>query len=182
MCFLSTLCMTGELWPSRFIWHQDIRVTNCQSSAMSFIFTQYSFCNSFIHGLLGSWNFERMFTPLNISHVMCHVSHVRQARPSATRPSYYTRGALRTRGGCRAWMRQSHHFFSFFLDKSRNLSKFVSVLLSASVERFNVSRMRDFFNRARLHKVENLIATSIPVPLKGTKLCPPPPDNLPLAW
>ena len=29
--------------------------------------------------------------------------------------------------------------------KSRNLSKIVSVLLSASVERFDVSRMRDFF-------------------------------------
>ena len=31
-----------------------------------------------------------------------------------------------------------------FLDKSRNLSKIVSVLLSASVERIFVSRMRDF--------------------------------------
>ena len=31
------------------------------------------------------------------------------------------------------------------LDKSRNLSKIVSVLRSASVERFDVSRMRDFF-------------------------------------
>ena len=41
----STLCMTGELWPRRFIWHQDIRVNHCQSTAMSFIFTQYSFCN-----------------------------------------------------------------------------------------------------------------------------------------
>ena len=30
-------------------------------------------------------------------------------------------------------------------DKSRNLFKFVSVLLSASVERVGVSRMRDFF-------------------------------------
>ena len=49
----STLCMTGELWPSRFIWHQDISVTHCQSSAMSFIFTQYSFCNSFRHGIIG---------------------------------------------------------------------------------------------------------------------------------
>ena len=33
----------------------------------------------------------------------------------------------------------------FFKDKSRNLFKFVSVLLSASVERVGVSRMRDFF-------------------------------------
>ena len=30
-------------------------------------------------------------------------------------------------------------------DKSRHLFKFVSVLLSASVERVGVSRMRDFF-------------------------------------
>ena len=35
-------------------------------------------------------------------------------------------------------------FFFFLLDKSRNLFKFVSVLLSASVERVGVSRMRDF--------------------------------------
>ena len=34
---------------------------------------------------------------------------------------------------------------SFFLDKPRKLSKFVSVLLSASVERVGVSRMWDFF-------------------------------------
>ena len=75
-------------------------------------------------------------------------------------PSYYTRGALKTGGGCRAsiapvwscrvdaWTRQPPHFFclSFFLDKSRKLSKIVSVLRSASVERFFVSRMRDFFN------------------------------------
>ena len=53
VCVLpSTLCMTGELWPRRFIWYQDIRVTHCQSSAMSYIFTQYSFCNSFRHGLI----------------------------------------------------------------------------------------------------------------------------------
>ena len=48
----STLCMTGELWMSSFLWHQDIRVTNCQSSAMTFIFTQYYFCNSFRHRLI----------------------------------------------------------------------------------------------------------------------------------
>ena len=36
-------------------------------------------------------------------------------------------------------------FILYFLDKSRNLSKIVSVLLSASVERFDISRMRDFF-------------------------------------
>ena len=35
-------------------------------------------------------------------------------------------------------------FLSFFLDKSRKLSKIVSVVRSASVERFVVSRMRDF--------------------------------------
>ena len=32
----------------------------------------------------------------------------------------------------------------FFIDKSRNLFKIVSVLLSALVERVGVSRMRDF--------------------------------------
>ena len=37
------------------------------------------------------------------------------------------------------------HFF--FKDKSRILFKFVSVLLSAAVERVGVSRMRDFYIR-----------------------------------
>ena len=36
-------------------------------------------------------------------------------------------------------------YAGFLKDKSRNLSKIVSVLRSASVERFDVSRMRDFF-------------------------------------
>ena len=49
----STLCLTGELWPLRFIWHHDPRVTHRQSSAMTFVFAQYFFCNSFRHGLLG---------------------------------------------------------------------------------------------------------------------------------
>ena len=35
-------------------------------------------------------------------------------------------------------------FLNFFIDKSCNLSKIVSVLRSASVERFDVSRMRGF--------------------------------------
>ena len=48
----STLFLTEELWPLRFIWHHDLRVTHCQSSAMTFVFTQYSFCNSFRQGLL----------------------------------------------------------------------------------------------------------------------------------
>ena len=46
--------MTGELWPLRFIWHHDLTVTHCQSSTMIFVFTQYSFCNSFRHCLLAS--------------------------------------------------------------------------------------------------------------------------------
>ena len=37
-------------------------------------------------------------------------------------------------------------FFFFFLDKSRKLSKIVLVLRSASVKRFDVSRMRDFLD------------------------------------
>ena len=84
----------------------------------------------------------------------------------AERPSP-TRGALKTGGGCRAsialawsrrvdawtrrvdaWTRQPPNFFFLFffflLDKSCNLSKIVSVLLSGSVEIFFVSRMRDF--------------------------------------
>ena len=48
----STLCLTGELWPLRFIWHHELRVTHCQSSAMTFFFTQYSLSNSLRHGLL----------------------------------------------------------------------------------------------------------------------------------
>ena len=53
LCALpSTLCLTGELWPLRFIWHPDLRVTHCQSITMTFVFTQYSFCNSLRHGLL----------------------------------------------------------------------------------------------------------------------------------
>ena len=39
---------------------------------------------------------------------------------------------------------QPIYIYFFFVDKSRNLFKFVLVLLSASVERVGVSRMRDF--------------------------------------
>ena len=54
LCFfiMCSLCLTGELGPLRFIWHHALRVTHCQSSAMIFVFTQYSFCYSFRHGLL----------------------------------------------------------------------------------------------------------------------------------
>ena len=41
--------MTWELWPLRLIWHHDLRGTHSQSSAMIFIFTQYSFVFSFRH-------------------------------------------------------------------------------------------------------------------------------------
>ena len=51
----------------------------------------------------------------------------------------------RTRVCVDAWTRQQPIFFFFFLDKSRKLSKIVSVLQFASVVRFNVSRMRDFY-------------------------------------
>ena len=44
-----TSCMTGELWPIWLIWHQNIKVTYCQSRVMSFI---YSFFNSVRHGLI----------------------------------------------------------------------------------------------------------------------------------
>ena len=77
-------------------------------------------------------------------------------------PSYNTCGALKTGGWLQsvhrprvdpscgradAWTRGriNRPFFFFFLDKSRKLSKILSVLQSASVKRFDVSRMRDFF-------------------------------------
>ena len=56
-----TYCLTGELWPLQFIWHHDLRVTHCQSSAMIFVFTQYSFCKSFRHCLLSVW-FKHFYT------------------------------------------------------------------------------------------------------------------------
>ena len=31
-----TVFLTGELWQLRFIWHHDLWVTHCQSSAMTF--------------------------------------------------------------------------------------------------------------------------------------------------
>ena len=61
--------------------------------------------------------------------------------------------SLPTRGAV-AWTRgpvdgSTAPFFSFFLlDKSRNLSKFALVLLSASVERVGFSRMRDLKKKA----------------------------------
>ena len=51
MWFAFNLCLTGELWPLHFIRHHVLRVTHCQSSAMTFVFMQYSFCNSISHGL-----------------------------------------------------------------------------------------------------------------------------------
>ena len=49
----STLCLTGDLWHySSFGSMIYIRVTYCQSSSLSFVSTQYSFCNSFRHGPL----------------------------------------------------------------------------------------------------------------------------------
>ena len=51
-------------------------------------------------------------------------------------------------------------FFNFFLlDKSRNLFKFVSVLLSVLVERVGVSCMRDFFFTQLL--IEKLSAVTL---------------------
>ena len=61
-----------------------------------------------------------------------------------------------------AWTRQLPHFFSLFvLDKSRNLSKFVSGLLSASVERVGVSRMRDFHRIGPLGRFDLVVAVSV---------------------
>ena len=60
----STLCWTGELGPLRFIWHHDLRVTHYQSSAITFVFTQYSFCNSIRHGLKGLYRMHLTKVPL----------------------------------------------------------------------------------------------------------------------
>ena len=49
----------------------------------------------------------------------------------------------------------------FFIDKSRNLFKFVLVLLSASVEIVGVSRMRDFYIQ-QLFLLISLVVRSIP--------------------
>ena len=69
----------------------------------------------------------------------------------AERPSPPRGSVVWTRGRVYAWTRglvnrlnRPFFFFFFFLDNSRKLSKIVSVLQFASVERFDVSRMRDF--------------------------------------
>ena len=48
---------------------------------------------------------------------------IRQARPSATRPSYYTRGALKTGGGCRAG-REGGGGITVFIFKESALGRF----------------------------------------------------------
>ena len=56
----------------------------------------------------------------------------------------------------------SHLFFFFMINKSCNLFKFVSVLISASVKRVGVSRMRDFLYyhfEKRLEKTDTLKKT-----------------------
>ena len=52
-------------------------------------------------------------------------------------------------------------FLFFFKDKSCNLSKIVSVLRSASVERFFVSRMRDFFLMASLRLIASYLSCNV---------------------
>ena len=54
-----------------------------------------------------------------------------------------------------------YFFLLFFLDKSRKLSKIVSVLRSASVERFDVSRMRDFHRIGLLGLFDLVVAKSV---------------------
>ena len=72
LCVLPlTLYMTGQLWLSLFIWHQDIKVFHCQYIAMSFIFTQYSFCNSFRQGLLAIWLCYTQMFIINICQPIC---------------------------------------------------------------------------------------------------------------
>ena len=60
---------------SRFIGHQDILVTNFQSSAMSFIF-----CNSFRHGFVGHyylWFVQRTLRlSFNLFYVKMYISAI----------------------------------------------------------------------------------------------------------
>ena len=80
----STLCMTRKLWTSRFIWHQDNMVPHVQSKALSFIFMQCSFCNSFRHGLVqqnmlnkraSSAESSSPFVKLGKFAPQCYISH-----------------------------------------------------------------------------------------------------------
>ena len=52
------------------------------------------------------------------------------------------------------------YIYFFFWDKSCNLSKIVSVLLSASVKRFFVSRMQDFHRIGPLGRFDHRVAMS----------------------
>ena len=81
----------------------------------------------------------------------------------AEHPSPPRESVMWTRGRVYAWTRgrvnRPIYLFIFFLDKSRKLSKIVSVLQSASVERFDVSRMRDFFSSAIVFSCHQAIST-----------------------
>ena len=82
----STLFLTGELWPLRFICDHDLRVAHCQSSAMTFVFTQYSFCNSFKQVLKQYFNSFTIIKPTirlaPIRSIFPMITHFLQAEPA----------------------------------------------------------------------------------------------------
>ena len=86
--------------------------------------------------------------------ILLHVWSPKNGGVGAERPSPPHGSVIWTRGRVYEWTRgriNRPFFLFFFLDKSRKLSKILSVLQSASVERFDVSRMRDFFFYTYLH-------------------------------
>ena len=60
----STYCLTGELWPLRFSWHYDLRVTHCHSSSMTFVFTQYS-SYIYLNSVFTNWTYEQNIKIMN---------------------------------------------------------------------------------------------------------------------
>ena len=83
-----------QIWNLAFLWYKNIHWTtlvNRPGVAGAVLQTPLWLIDSFSHHFppnlqdiinpktleLGSWNFERMFTPHHVSHVRCHVSCVR---------------------------------------------------------------------------------------------------------
>ena len=81
------------------------------------------------------------------AHLITRVEPSKRA-VGAEHPSPPRGSIMWTPGRVYVWTRGLVNSRFFFLDKSRKLSKIVSVLQSASVERFDVSRMRDFLKTA----------------------------------
>ena len=107
----STLCLTGELWPLLFIWHHDLRVNHCQSSAMTVVFTQYSFCNSFKHSLLCMYiMFMRHLSPKATAKATMHSRLVAQDRHfyNFCNIRFHQKSSVHAGQGPSQWHKQTH--------------------------------------------------------------------------